>query len=237
MHVVPDGQWTPEGESDALRLRIAELLEENAALRHKAAHCAEQCNRALVALEAASRQPGGTQVSRLQENTMSEQGFRPFYAWSMCPDCLVEGYPGDFRVIGHEIAMDEKTVKWAPIPCGGAFTRNGTRKDMPVGVLINLTPHTLTLQGGTDPVVLPPSPPAARISVTQTPLAPVAGLPVVAAVMGEVENLPEPVPGIGYVVSRLVFEACPSRRDVFAPGAPLANKSGVVIGAQGLVGR
>lgn len=101
--------------------------------------------------------------------------------------------------------------------------------------LRNLTPHALSLlaQDGSA-VALPPSGVVARRAVLRRTAEEVAGLPVAVEALGPVEGLPAPEDGVIYVISRLVAEAVPHRTDVLAPGEPVRDDGGRIIGARGL---
>lgn len=59
-------------------------------------------------------------------------------------------------------------------------------------------------------------------------------IPVTRQTFGPVEGLPEPTPGIAYVVSRIVAEACGQRDDIYFPGPAIRDAEGRVIGCDGL---
>ena len=107
--------------------------------------------------------------------------------------------------------------------------------------LINLTPHDLvvyTTPGSS--VKIPASGAVARVTTELSPLPPIKYLdgttvPVNRTKFGEVDGLPPETNQKGYVVSRIVFEAVKHRRlDVFAPGEPVRDPQGRVIGCRGL---
>ncbi|MCX7740609.1 MAG: hypothetical protein N2047_06250 [Meiothermus sp.] len=87
--------------------------------------------------------------------------------------------------------------------------------------LVNLTPHTINLND----TALAPSGQTARVKVDQVQVGTLdlqgQAIPVVANTYGQVEGLPEPQLGVGYVVSGLVLQALEAqgiyRGDVFAP--------------------
>lgn len=83
--------------------------------------------------------------------------------------------------------------------------------------LINLTPHTVTVQLGEKVVEFPPSGQIARVGVEYTPTDEVGGIPVVRATTGAVEGLPDPAEGVYYIVSAMVAQALPQRHDLLAP--------------------
>jgi hypothetical protein len=87
--------------------------------------------------------------------------------------------------------------------------------------LINLTPHAITLHVDERDITVPPSGVIARVASTPGKpgvievdgvVIPVNGIPT----FGEVENLPAPEDGIGFIVSGLVASRA-SRADVFSP--------------------
>ena len=46
----------------------------------------------------------------------------------------------------------------------------------------------------------------------------------------EIFNLPEPEPGTYYIVSKMLAQACPERKDLIFPGTVVRNGSGDVVG-------
>lgn len=105
-------------------------------------------------------------------------------------------------------------------------------------MIINLTPHAITIMLE-QPMVIEPTFPPARVSVANTPAEPVDGIPTVRTVIGTVENLPEPAEGVVYVVSALVAQQCQDRNDVFAPDTSptgaVRDDKGLIIGVKGLL--
>lgn len=102
--------------------------------------------------------------------------------------------------------------------------------------LVNLTPHVLNIHTGTDLIVLEPSGRVARVRMDDEEIGEVDGIPVMKAVFGEVRGLPDPEPGVAYVVSRMVLSALQGqgRDDVFAPGRLLCDENGRISGCMGL---
>lgn len=88
-------------------------------------------------------------------------------------------------------------------------------------MLINLTQHDIVLRAadGND-TTIKPSGSVARVASTPGAITGhYAGVPVYdAPTWGAVEGLPDPVGGIGYIVSGLVASRCPDRIDVYSPG-------------------
>jgi hypothetical protein len=96
---------------------------------------------------------------------------------------------------------------------------------------VNLTPHTIRLlqlfgnpeNPGWEIIDIEPSGGVARIAEFQTApnrgaLPPVLGVECVSApVEAGVHGLPEPTPGVAYLVSSRLLRAVPDRYDVFCP--------------------
>ena len=59
-------------------------------------------------------------------------------------------------------------------------------------------------------------------------------IPINHSVFGAVENLPAPETGTVYIVSGLVAQAVPERRDVLIPDDTVRDEAGQVIGCRGL---
>lgn len=98
---------------------------------------------------------------------------------------------------------------------------------------VNLTPHTVNIQGqgGRD---IAPSGAVARCSQSNVLVREIDGIPVTRQTFGKVEGLPAPVEGTFYIVSRMVASACPNRRDLVIPGPLVRNEQGQPVGCDGL---
>jgi hypothetical protein len=81
-------------------------------------------------------------------------------------------------------------------------------------MIINLTPHAVVIAGLCS---IPPTAPAARVSSDFIPEPPIDGIEFGITKFGAVENLPDPVPGVWYIVSAPVIDACSYRRDLVRP--------------------
>jgi hypothetical protein len=112
--------------------------------------------------------------------------------------------------------------------------------------LVNLTPHPITLVTGDFRLTIPPSGQVARreektVFCGNLDVAAEGffnnNFPVrlVRTEYGEVTGLPEPQPGTMYIVSAMVRQAVPDRRDVVSPGALVRDAEDKVIGCQELV--
>ena len=94
----------------------------------------------------------------------------------------------------------------------------------------NFTPHTINIVDGPDL----PSDGVARCTQTDVLDTVVDGVDVFKQTFGDVVGLPDPVPGVFLVVSRLVAAACPDRDDLLVPGALVRDAAGQPIGCKGL---
>lgn len=101
--------------------------------------------------------------------------------------------------------------------------------------IINLTPHPLKIRRGDGSFIELPKPPAGtqipRRSTSTEIVGTLDGATVVKTVFGPVENMPEEKPDTIYVVSRLVMDGALERNDLVAPGEPIRDTEGRVIGA------
>jgi len=103
-------------------------------------------------------------------------------------------------------------------------------------MLINLTPHSLTLRNAAtgEDTVLPPSGTVARVAVQPGKPEEVSGVPVpvVSADRVEgVEGLPDQQDGVFLVVAGFVGSAVAGRPDVLVPGT--GPKDGVIRNSEG----
>jgi hypothetical protein len=105
--------------------------------------------------------------------------------------------------------------------------------------LVNLTAHSIAIWDGDEVVVeVGPSGLTARCAEDRRPGDPITvgghEVAVASVGFGEVVGLPDPVPGVGYVVSRAVAEAVPGRADVFYPDIPVRDEQGRIVGCRAL---
>lgn len=107
--------------------------------------------------------------------------------------------------------------------------------------VVNLTPHEIVLmpEGPDGPTVtIPPSGRVARCDTLQTQLGTVivdgVSVPVNQTQFGAVDDLPDPQPGVIYVVSELVAHAMPWRDDIFIVDDTVRDEQGRIIGARAL---
>jgi len=87
--------------------------------------------------------------------------------------------------------------------------------------LVNCTPHSITIADKDGNVIrtIEPSGHIARVAVEQREVGTVDGIPVVESVFGQVEGLPDPEPGVVYIVSTPTMLAARQmgRTDVVSP--------------------
>lgn len=101
-------------------------------------------------------------------------------------------------------------------------------------VLVNMTPHALNIvQRDGKTLTVAPSGYVPRCSSTEVVDQSIGLIEITKQTLGEVEGLPDPIPGAFYVVSRLVASAA-NRPDLLVPGPLLRDDQGRVIGCKGL---
>lgn len=110
--------------------------------------------------------------------------------------------------------------------------------------VINLTPHTINLvaEDGTQLLSLESQGVARVASTTEVVGHLQVGdvvVPRTHTAFGEVEGLPDPEPGVGYIVSNMVISALVQhgrldRNDLFTPGLQVRDEQGRVIGCRSL---
>ena len=101
-------------------------------------------------------------------------------------------------------------------------------------MLVNLTPHEITIIRDGGNITIPPSGTVARCSVNRKQIGTVNGIPVNRTVFGAVEGLPEPQPNTYYIVSAIVAQACPFRSDLLITDDAVRDEKGRIIGCRAL---
>lgn len=74
-----------------------------------------------------------------------------------------------------------------------------------------------------------------RVSCESRKVDTIEGVDIYENIYGEVTGLPEFEEGVYYVVSAMVRQALPGRKDLLSPGQLIRNKAGQPIGCLGLV--
>lgn len=102
--------------------------------------------------------------------------------------------------------------------------------------IINLTPHTINIHDTDQKHVLTvESNGLARCDVAKTQIGNAGNIPLFETKFGDVTGLPdEQADDTIFIVSLLVRQAVPNRKDVFSPGELLRNEDGQPIGCVGL---
>ena len=99
--------------------------------------------------------------------------------------------------------------------------------------VINLTPHCVNMVSSTGEEIKKfESEGEARCSQKTIRIGEVDGIPLTQTFFGEVTGLPLEQEGIKYIVSRLVMQACPNRKDLLVPNEILRDNDGKIIGCQ-----
>ena len=108
--------------------------------------------------------------------------------------------------------------------------------------LINLTPHTITFFAGNKVVLSIKSHGVARVlsapEIVKYIQVGDVSVPQTHTIYGEIEGLPDPTPGIWYIVSNMIVSALAQRGihrdDLFTPGVQVRDDQGRVIGCHTL---
>lgn len=97
-------------------------------------------------------------------------------------------------------------------------------------MLINLTAHDVVIAIGDRTITVPPEGTVARLVADQEVVGEADGIPIVRTRFGTVSGLPEPRPGVTYIVSCLVAQAV-KRPDVVTPdtGPTAIRENGQIV--------
>lgn len=100
--------------------------------------------------------------------------------------------------------------------------------------LVNATPHPLNIvQRDGVTLTVAPSGICPRCTSTEVIDGAIGLIDISRQTLGEVEGLPEAIPGAFFIVSRLVASAA-NRPDLLVPGSLIRDDQGKVIGCKGL---
>ena len=104
-----------------------------------------------------------------------------------------------------------------------------------MSTFVNLCPHQvdIIMQDG-QVNSIKPSGQVARCAQSNVVLNEIDGIQITRQVMGEVQNLPDEIPGVLLIVSRIVAQAKPERHDLVVPGPLVRDQNGQPCGCQGL---
>jgi len=103
-------------------------------------------------------------------------------------------------------------------------------------VFVNLTPHKIVIHSDdyADIEELEPEAIPVRVESKKEQVGDLQGFPIWKTEMGELTGLPEPQPGVVFIVSALVAAQI-KREDIMSPGELIRDEKGNVIGCRGLV--
>lgn len=97
----------------------------------------------------------------------------------------------------------------------------------------NLTPHVITIVTANGEKIEIPSHGTVRLSEVTTAVTEYEGVPIVRKTYGSADLPPEN--GDLYIVSALVRQAFPERKDLVSPGDLIRDENGNVIGCRNLI--
>lgn len=104
----------------------------------------------------------------------------------------------------------------------------------------NLTPHAVKVILGETAITFPPTGTVARVAAVRRNVGGldlvrngIPEIPVCVVEYGEVQGLPDEMPGVFLIVSALVRQALPSRRDLLSPGELVRDENGQPVGCTG----
>lgn len=103
-------------------------------------------------------------------------------------------------------------------------------------MIINLTPHPVRLRrvDGSELTLSACGEPA-RVSTIPVVGCVIEGMKTFKNIYGPITNLPDPEPGVVYLVSRVVAQAVGSRRaDLYVPSDLYRDQYGMIVGAAAL---
>lgn len=103
---------------------------------------------------------------------------------------------------------------------------------------INMTPHPIVLRvehgfGQVEVTTFPPSGQVARAAERRVDVGGLGYARVERVEYGRVEGLPAVQPNVYLIVSGLVLAAAPDRPDLLAPGRPVRDDAGNIVGCKG----
>lgn len=105
-------------------------------------------------------------------------------------------------------------------------------------VLVNLTPHPVNILTEDGEIIVPPAGTVARCQQYREIIGHIEvngkQIPITRTRFGQVEGLPDPQPDTLYIVSALVAQACPDRRDLVIPDDTIRDAEGRIVGCKAL---
>lgn len=104
-------------------------------------------------------------------------------------------------------------------------------------VLVNMTPREIVFadpESGAQIFSVPPSGTQALASSSEVPVGTLHGQSLMEVTFGAIQNLPEPAPGVFYIVSAIAAAAAPDRTDLLLTSNPIRNDAGQIVASGAL---
>lgn len=99
---------------------------------------------------------------------------------------------------------------------------------------VNLTPHDVNVVKADGQIVtFPRSGNVARCAQTRKDVDLIGGIIISVVKFGDVQDLPDPQFGVWFIVSALVRDAVPHRKDLLSPGTLVRDDAGNITGCRG----
>ena len=102
--------------------------------------------------------------------------------------------------------------------------------------IVNRTPHVVRILVGdtAEALIIEPTFPTPRTATAREALFVVGGVPVDRVIYGGIVDLPPEEPGVFLIVSLMVAQAVPKRKDLLVPGEVVRDASGAIVPCKGL---
>ena len=102
------------------------------------------------------------------------------------------------------------------------------------GILVNLTPHEVTIVLNNHEVKIKPEGQVPRVATKSIMIDHFGEIPVYRTSYGEIEGLPPMSNNVKYIVSALVQKAANFREDLLIPSQQIRDGQGRIIGCKGV---
>jgi hypothetical protein len=104
-----------------------------------------------------------------------------------------------------------------------------------MSTIVNRTPHVVRILVGDAAIrTIEPTLPTPRTATAREALFVVDGVPVDRVIYGGIVDLPPEEPGVFLIVSLMVAQAVPERKDLLVPGEVMRDASGAIVACKGL---
>ena len=103
-------------------------------------------------------------------------------------------------------------------------------------MIINLTPHAINFVNSNGDIykTINPDGTVARLQTDTVVFGQIEDIPLTRTEFGPIDGLPDPQPGVYYIVSSLVAQQCKDRNDVYIPNESVRDSNGRIIGCKSL---